>query len=126
MRAERSPAVNCPGWARSGAERILLGGREDRGLRRARPASRHTLLRRATFDLTGLPATPAEIEAFLKDRSPDAFAKVLDRLLASPHYGERWGRPWLDVVRYADSFDARLLGGGDNVMDMVAAWRYRD
>ena len=64
---------------------------------------KRTLIRRATYDLTGLPPTPEEIEAFLKDDSPDAFAKVVERLLASPAYGERWGRHWLDVVRYADT-----------------------
>src|SRR5262249_23107208 len=100
-------------------------GLEAKGLRPAPQADKRTLIRRATFDLTGLPPTLAEIDAFLKDHSPDAFAKVIDRLLASPHYGERWGRHWLDGARYADPVDARLLGS-ETVMDMTAAWRYRD
>jgi len=72
-------------------------------------ADRRTLIRRATFDLTGLPPTPEEIEAFEKDRSPQAFEKVVDRLLASPRYGERWGRHWLDIARYAKTMCAALI-----------------
>ena len=87
------------------------------------PADRRTLLRRATFDLTGLPPTPEEVEAFLADASPDAFARVVDRLLASPAYGERWGRHWLDVVRYADARDLIQLPAES---DFREAWRYRD
>lgn len=75
----------------------------EKGLKPSPPADKRTLLRRATYDLTGLPPTPEEIEAFLKDEAPDAFAKVVDRLLASPAYGERWGRHWMDVIRYADT-----------------------
>jgi cytochrome c553 len=90
------------------------------GLRPAPPAGKRTLIRRATFDLTGLPPTPEEIDAFLKDESPGAFAKVIDRLLASPAYGERWGRHWLDVARYADS------NGLDENVAHGNAWRYRD
>lgn len=84
------------------------------------PADRRTLIRRATFDLTGLPPTPDEVSVFLADDSPDAFAKVIDRLLASDAYGERWGRHWLDVVRYADS------NGLDENQAFVDAWRYRN
>ncbi|QDU75360.1 Planctomycete cytochrome C [Bremerella volcania] len=84
------------------------------------PADRRTLIRRATFDLTGIPPTPDEVNAFLADESPEAFAKVIDRLLASPGYGERWGRHWLDVVRYADS------NGLDENQAFVDAWRYRN
>jgi hypothetical protein len=86
-------------------------------------ADKRALLRRATFDLTGLPPTPEEVQAFLVDTSPDAFRKVIDRLLASAHYGEKWGRHWLDVVRYADSLDER---GYDKDGDILDAWRYRD
>src|SRR5207245_8428249 len=86
----------------------------------APPADRRTLIRRATFDLTGLPPTPEEIRAFLDDSSPDAFARVIDRLLASPRYGERWGRHWLDVARYADS------NGLDENLVYRNAFRYRD
>ena len=82
---------------------FILRELRSRGLTQAAPADRRTLLRRATFDLIGLPPTPEVIDAFLADSSPTAFAKVVDRLLASPHYGERWGRHWLDVVRYADT-----------------------
>ena len=90
------------------------------GLTSAPPAERRTLIRRATFDLTGLPPTPAEVEAFLKDTSPDAFVTVVDRLLASPAYGERWGRHWLDIARYADS------NGLDENVAHGTVWRYRD
>jgi cytochrome c553 len=90
------------------------------GLTQAQPADRATLLRRVTFDLLGLPPTPAEVEAFVADRSPDAWEKVVDRLLASPHYGERWGRHWLDLVRYAET------QGHEFDPDIPNAWRYRD
>jgi len=86
----------------------------------APPADKRTLLRRATFDLTGLPPTPQEVEEFVADTSPQAFDHVIDRLLASPHYGERWGRHWLDVARYADS------NGMDENLAFGNAWRYRD
>src|SRR5687768_9495873 len=84
------------------------------------PAARRVLIRRAYLDMIGLPPTPEEVRAFELDRSPDAWAKVVDRLLASPHYGERWGRHWLDVVRYADS------SGFANDYERGNAWRYRD
>ncbi len=83
-------------------------------------ADRRTLIRRVTFDLIGLPPTPKEIDAFLSDKSPEAFAKVVDRLLASPHCGEHWGRHWLDVVRYAEST------ANDSNAVLRYAWRYRD
>ena len=85
--------------------------------------TKRVLILLATFDLIGLPPTPEDVEAFLQDKSPNAFAKVVDRLLASPHYGERWGRHWLDVVRYTDSMDARGIGSEG---DSTEAWRYRD
>ncbi|MDB6169842.1 MAG: Protein of unknown function (DUF1553)/Protein of unknown function (DUF1549)/Planctomycete, partial [Verrucomicrobia bacterium] len=87
------------------------------------PADKRTLLRRASYDLTGLPPTPEEVAAFVADPAPDAFARAVDRLLASPHYGEQWGRHWLDVVRYADSLDSRSYGKPGDILD---AWRYRD
>ncbi len=90
------------------------------GLQRVAAADKRTLIRRATFDLIGLPPIPAEINDFLADQSDDAFAHVIDRLLASPHYGERWGRHWLDVARYADS------NGLDENVAHGNAWRYRD
>jgi hypothetical protein len=88
--------------ARTEIDRFLLAKLEARGLKPAPPADRRTLIRRAYFDLTGLPPTFADVNAFLADRSPHAFARVVDRLLASPRYGERWGRHWLDVARYSD------------------------
>ena len=97
------PAVKDGAWATTPLDQFVLKSLEVRGLKPSRPADKLTLLRRATFDLTGLPPTPAEIEAFLKDDSPAAFATVVDRLLESHHYGERWGRHWLDAARYADS-----------------------
>jgi hypothetical protein len=110
VKAHPLPAVQDRAWPASPVDHFILGGLEARGLRPSPPADRRTLIRRVTFDLIGLPPTPAEVDAFLKDRSPDAFAKVVDRLLASPRYGERWGRHWLDVARYADTrgypFDA--------------------
>src|SRR5438132_1163570 len=120
------PAIHVASWPRSDIDRLVLAKLEARGLRPAQPADKRTLIRRATFDLTGLPPTPVEIDAFLADRSPEAFARVVDGLLASPHYGERWGRHWLDVVRYTDSFDARILAGAGSIMDMSEAYRYRD
>jgi cytochrome c553 len=118
--------VKDAAWARSPIDRFILAALEAHGLRPAQPADKRTLLRRATFDLTGLPPTPAEENAFLADQAPDAFAKVIDRLLASPHYGERWARHWLDVVRYADSHDARIVTGPGSTMDITEAYRYRD
>ena len=96
------PTVKAGGWARTPIDRFILAKLEGKSLKPAPPADRRTLIRRATLDLIGLPPTPEETDAFLADKSPDAFAKVVDRLLASPHYGERWGRHWLDVARYAD------------------------
>ncbi len=95
---------------------------KEAGLQPAPPADRRTLIRRATFDLTGLPPTPKEVDDFVEDPAPEekAFAKAVDRLLASPHYGEQWGRHWLDVVRYADS------SGFANDYDRGSTWRYRD
>ncbi|WP_395742939.1 PSD1 and planctomycete cytochrome C domain-containing protein [Prosthecobacter sp.] len=92
----------------------------EKNLKLAPPADKRTLIRRATFDLTGLPPTPQEVDAFLADSSPDAFAKVVDRLLRSPQYGEKWGRHWLDVARYSDS------NGLDENIALGTAWRYRD
>jgi hypothetical protein len=103
------PSVRDAGWCRSGLDAFVLARLEARGLPPGRPADRHALLRRATFDLTGLPPTPEEIDAFLKDDAPEAFARVVDRLLASRAFGERWGRHWLDGVRYATDVDKRGL-----------------
>jgi hypothetical protein len=117
------PGVSDRTWAKSAIDPFILSALEAKGLAPAKPADKRTLLRRATFDLIGLPPTPAEIDAFLSDQSPEAFARVVDRLLASPHYGERWGRHWLDVVRYADARDLIQLPPAS---DFREAWRYRD
>lgn len=114
------PSVKQFTWCKSPIDRFILNGLECKHLTPAPPADRRTLLRRATFDLTGLPPTQQEIEYFLKDQSSVAYERVLDRLLASPAYGERWGRHWLDVARYADS------NGVDENLVYANAWRYRD
>ena len=97
------PAVQDKSWPRTAIDPFILAKLSEKGLKPVGDADRGTLLRRVTFDLTGLPPSPGEIEAFLGDASADAYEKVVDRLLASPHYGERWGRHWLDVARYADT-----------------------
>jgi hypothetical protein len=114
------PAVSDPGWPRKPHDAFVLAALDRKKLHPVRPASRRDLIRRATFDLTGLPPTPAEIEAFEKDPSPGAFARVVDRLLDSPHYGERWGRYWLDVARYADD------QGNSFLTPSPTAFHYRD
>ncbi len=114
------PRVRDASWATSPLDLFILSQLEAAGLRPNPPADKRTLIRRATFDLTGLPPTPEEIERFVADDSPEAFARVVERLLDSPHYGERWGRHWLDVARYADS------NGLDENIAYGNAWRYRD
>ena len=113
------PAARRNEWPRDAIDRFLLSALEARGLAPVADADRPRLLRRVTFDLSGLPPTPEELDAFLADRSPDAFARVVDRLLASPRFGERWGRHWLDVARYAES-------SGKTNFSYPQAWRYRD
>ncbi len=117
------PAGRVSSHTQPPIDRFLLAELQKNGLEPAVPADRRTLIRRATFDLTGLPPAPEEIDAFLADQSPDAFARVVDRLLASPRYGERWGRHWLDVVRYADARDLIQLPADS---DFRESWRYRD
>jgi hypothetical protein len=114
------PEVQNTQWPSGELDRFILAKLEDAGLSPAPAADKLTLLRRATFDLTGLPPAPEDISQFVADDSPDAFAKVLDRLLASPRYGERWGQHWLDVVRFAES------AGHDGNNAYLHAWRYRD
>ncbi|MCA9086778.1 MAG: DUF1549 domain-containing protein, partial [Planctomycetaceae bacterium] len=97
------PNVEPSDWPWNDIDRFLLTKMEDAGLTPSEDADRRTWIRRATYDLIGLPPSPQDIETFLRDESPEAFSKVIDRLLSSPHYGERWGRHWLDVVRYADT-----------------------
>jgi len=113
------PAVKQTGWAKNPIDRYILARLETEKIAPAPEADRVTLLRRASLDLTGLPPTPAELGAFLADRAPDAYERAVDRLLASPHFGERWARPWLDVARYADS-------NGYSIDAPRQIWKYRD
>jgi hypothetical protein len=120
LKAVAPPSVKDEAWVRSPIDRFVLSRLENQQLRPSSPADKTTLIRRATLDLTGLPPTEQEVRAFLADLSPRAFDKVVDRLLDSPRYGERWGRHWLDVARYADST------GADEDHRYPHAWRYRD
>ena len=115
-----APAVKHSQWAANPVDAFVLAKIESKGLRPAPQASRRTLIRRLYFDLIGLPPRPEDVEAFLKDSSPDAYRKLVDRLLDSEHYGERWGRHWLDVARYADSDGYEYDALRPN------SWRYRD
>ncbi|MFO0880395.1 MAG: DUF1549 domain-containing protein [Gemmataceae bacterium] len=114
------PAAPAGTWLPSPVDRFLAARLAARGITPAPPADKRTLLRRITLDLTGLPPTFDEVNAFLADTRPDAYERLVDRLLASPAYGERWGRHWLDVARYADS------NGMDENLVQAQAWRYRD
>jgi hypothetical protein len=114
------PKVKDTAWPKNDADRFILAKLEEKGLRPTFEADRPTLIRRLSFDLTGLPPTPAELDAFLADNDPKAVEKLVDRLLASPRFGERWARYWLDVVRYAES-----NGSTDNA-SFPEAWRYRN
>jgi hypothetical protein len=110
----------CRDWPRNPIDRFILAKLVARGLEPAPPADRTTLLRRATFDLLGLPPTPEQIDDFVNDASPDAYEKAVDRLLASPHYGERWARHWMDVIHFAETH------GHDQDVPREHAWPYRD
>jgi cytochrome c553 len=114
------PAVADAAWPKDDLDRFLLAKLEANGLQPVADADRVSLIRRVTFDLTGLPPTPAEIDAFVNDKRSDAFERVVDRLLSSPQFGERWGRHWLDVARYGES-----TGPSRNI-PYPHAWRYRD
>jgi mono/diheme cytochrome c family protein len=114
------PRVKNGDWARTPIDRYILAELEARELTTNPPADKPAILRRVYFDLIGLPPTPDDVQAFLADEAPDAFEKIVDRLLASPQYGERWGRHWLDLARYADS------SGFHSDVDRPEAWRYRD
>ncbi|HLJ17487.1 MAG TPA: PSD1 and planctomycete cytochrome C domain-containing protein [Bryobacteraceae bacterium] len=114
------PQVADASWVRTPIDAFILQKREAKGLKPAAPASKATLIRRVYYDLTGLPPSPDDVKNFLADSSPHAYEKLIDRLLESPQYGERWGRHWLDVARYADST------GFENDLYYKDAWRYRD
>ena len=115
------PEVRDKAWARTPIDAFILAALEAKGLQPAPASDRRVLLRRVTLDLTGLPPSPEDYTSFINDTSPDAFAKVVDRLLASKQYGERWGRRWLDVARYAD-----VDGISVAPEPFPNAWRYRD
>ncbi len=125
VRQVTPPAVRMMSWPQNEIDHFVLAEQEPRGFTPAPPADRRTLLRRASFDLTGLPPTPEEFDAFLSDTAPDAFATVVDRLLSSTAYGQRWARHWLDVVRYADYYDANPATRTPSC-EITEAWRYRD
>lgn len=114
------PATQGKDWASTDIDRFVLAKLETKNVVPSKPADKITLLRRVTLDLTGLPPTPEEVQAFLADNSADAYRKVVDRLLASPHYGERWARHWLDLARYSDSEGFKSDETRPNI------WRYRD
>src|SRR5579883_143033 len=114
------PRVADRAWSKTAIDRFVKAKLEEKKLTAVGLASKRALIRRATFDLTGLPPTPEEVDAFAEDKSPEAFDKLIDRLLATQQYGERWGRHWLDLVRYADTC-------GDNAdFPVPDAWRYRN
>ncbi len=119
----RKPAVPITknrAWSKNPVDAFILAKLENKGLTHSAPADKITLLRRVTFDLTGLPPAPEEVRAFVNDRSPKAYERVVDRLLASPRYGEKWARHWLDLARYAESDGFKADDTRPN------AWRYRD
>lgn len=114
------PVVQDASWVKNPVDAFILSKLEAKGLKPAPPASKRALLRRVYFDLIGLPPTPAELDAFQSDAAPDAYEKIVDKLLADPRYGERWGRHWLDLARFAES-DGFAIDG-----ERPTAWRYRD
>lgn len=114
------PKVKDAKWSSEPVDRFILAKLEEKGLAPAKPTDKRTLIRRATFVLTGLPPTPEEVNAFLADTSPKAFEKVVDRLLASPAFGEQWARHWMDLMRYAETH------GSEGDPEIREAWRYRD
>jgi hypothetical protein len=114
------PEVKDKGWVKTPIDAFVLAKLEAKGLKPVAPAERAALCRRAYYDLTGLPPTPEQVDAFVADKSPDAYEKLIDELLASPHYGEKWGRHWLDVVRFAET------NGYERDGPKPFAWRYRD
>ena len=114
-----TPAVQNSAWVRNPIDAFVMSRLEREHIAPSREAERATLLRRVSLDITGIPPTPAEVRAFLADKSQNTYEKVVDRLLASPHYGERWGRHWLDVARYADS-DGYTIDAPRQI------WKYRD
>lgn len=119
LKATPAPPVRSA-WAKTPVDQFIVAALEAKGLTPSAVAERRTLVRRLYFDLLGLPPAPEEVETFVNDPAPDAYVRLVDRLLASPHYGERWGRHWLDVARYADS------DGQESDRDRLNAYHYRD
>jgi cytochrome c553 len=120
------PVIKDPRLAKNSIDKFVLAKLQQAGIPLAPQADRRTLIRRATYDLTGLPPTPEQVDAFIKDKSPKAWENLIDRLLASPQYGERWGRHWLDVARYAEDDVRGLDPKGRGFMPFSGAYRYRD
>lgn len=120
IKKQPSPNVKNTDWVRNPIDRFILARLEKEGFEPSAEANRTTLIRRLSFDLIGLPPTPKEVDDFVNDTRPDAYERLVDRLLASPHYGERWGRHWLDLARYADS------DGYEADRERLFAWRWRD
>jgi hypothetical protein len=118
--AAPAPKVNNEQWPKTEVDRFVLAKLEEKGLNPVADADKRTLLRRVYYDIVGLPPTQVEVEAFVKDKSPDAYEKIVDKLLDSPQFGEQWGRYWLDVARYGEST------GLDRNLNYPYAWRYRD
>ena len=114
------PSVQSKDWVRNPIDAFILAKLEEQGFKPAEPASKLTLIRRVYYDLTGLPPSPEAVDAFLNNSSPDAYEKLIDKLLKSPRYGEKWGRHWLDLVRYAET------NGYERDSDKPYVWRYRD
>jgi len=115
------PRVAQRSWPKNDIDRFILAKLDANKLKPSAPADRYALIRRVSLDVIGLPPTPAEVEAFVKDHSADAYEKVVDRLLTSPAYGEKWTRMWLDLARYADSY-----GYGQDSLRPNNPWPYRD
>ena len=116
----QTPSVNTPSWIRNEIDSFILANLEKQGVVPSPEADRATLIRRVYLDLTGLPPEPDDVDSFVNDQHPDAFEKLVDQLLASPRYGERWSRIWLDAARYADS------DGYEKDRVRPHAWRWRD
>ena len=126
LKTPEEPAVKDSRWPKTVIDRFVLARLEKEGMKPVGPANKHDLLRRAYLNLTGLPPTPEDQARFENDKSPDAFAKVVDRLLASPRYGERWGRIWLDVARYGEDDYRSLNPNPRGYRPYPNAWAYRD
>src|SRR5207245_3527569 len=120
VKASPPPAVKSHAWSDHPLDLFLLAGMEKAGLKPSLPADKRTLIRRLSFVLTGLPPASPEIEDFVRNSSPDAYSHLVDRMLASPHFGEHWARHWLDIMRFGETY------GYEWNYELHGAWRYRD